>query len=57
MDDDSNWQANGELSEELLNLCQESYDRTMAIVGEGLQSANQYYAQNQAETETNLGIA
>ena len=56
MDDDSNWQENGELSEETLQFCQESYDRTMAIVGEGLQTANQYYAQNQAETEKALGI-
>lgn len=57
MDDASNWQENGELSAELLNSCRESYDRTMAIVGSGLESANQYYAQNQAQTEADLGIA
>lgn len=57
MDDASNWQENGELSAELLNSCRESYDRTMAIVGSGLETANQYYAQNQAQTEADLGIA
>ena len=57
MDDASNWQEDGELSAEILNFCRESYDRTMAIVGSGLEAANQYYAQNQALTEANLGIA
>ena len=57
MDDESNWQGNGEMSAELLNSYRESYDRTMNIVGSGLETANQYYAQNQADTETNLGIA
>ena len=57
MDDGSNWQENGELSAEILNSYRESYDRTMAIVGSGLETANQYYAQNQAEVETSLGAA
>ena len=57
MDDDSNWQENGELSAETMDFCRESYDRTMAIVGSGLEAANQYYAQIQAETEARLGVA
>ena len=57
MDDASNWQENSTLSAELLASCQDSYDRTMAIVGPGLEIANQYYAQNQAQTEADLGIA
>lgn len=35
--------------------CLESYNRTMKIVGQGLESANQYYAQNQTETEKEIG--
>ena len=57
MDDESNWQENGDLSAEVLNFCRESYDRTMAIVGSGLETANQYYAQHQVQVEAKLGIA
>ncbi len=57
MDGEGAWKENGELSAECLDFCQESYDRTMAIVKEGLETANQYYTQNQAEMETDLGIA
>lgn len=32
-----------------------SFDRTMQIVGGGLETANQYYMQNQAETEQKIG--
>lgn len=58
MDDSNreNWQEKMELTDALLKQCQESYERTMAIVGEGLEIANQHYAQRQAETETSLGV-
>ena len=49
------WEEHAE--EKVKELCRESYDRTMAIVGSGLKTANQYYTQNQAETEVDLGIA
>ena len=44
------------LSDDLLAACQASYDRTMAIVGEGLETANVYYSQHQAEVESQLGV-
>lgn len=49
--DRENWQEKMELTDALLKQCQESYDRTMAIVGEGLDGANQYYAENQTQKE------
>ena len=49
------WEENAE--EKVKELCRESYERTMAIVGAGLETANQYYAENQLKIETDLGIA
>lgn len=49
------WEENVEQT--VAQLCKESYDRTMAIVGAGLETANGYFAQNQAEMEADLGIA
>ena len=56
MDDEADWQEEMGLTDELLVKCQESYDRTMELVGEGLETANGWYAQQQAQTETALGI-
>lgn len=50
------WQETMGLTEQLLAKCQESYDRTMEVVGEGLQTANDWYAQRQEQTEIALGI-
>ena len=50
------WQEKMGLSDDLLAACQASYDRTMAIVGEGLETANVYYSQHQAEVESQLGV-
>jgi len=36
--------------------CRDSYTRTMEIVGAGLEEANAYYSQNQAEVEALLGV-
>ena len=48
------WEENAE--EKVKELCRESRDRTMAIVGEGLETANGYYTQNQAQTERQIGV-
>ena len=48
------WEENAE--ETVKELCRESYERTMAIVGEGLETANGYYTQNQAQTERQIGV-
>ena len=54
--DRDNWQTSMNLTDEVLQNCINSYDRTMAIVGAGLESANTYYAQNQKEVEEQIGI-
>lgn len=51
-----NWQEKMNLSDALLAECQASYDRTMAIVGEGLEIANRYYVQHQQEVEARIGV-
>ncbi len=50
------WKAELGISDKVLAECQDSYDRTMDVVGAGLAQANEYYAQNQAEVEAALGI-
>ena len=50
------WQENMGLTDALLKKCQDSYDRTMKIVGEGLTAANEYYKQHQAEVEASIGV-
>ncbi len=50
------WKAELDISDKLLEECQDSYNRTMGIVGEGLAQANEYYAQHQAQIEAELGI-
>ena len=50
------WQEKMGLRDDLLAACQASYDRTMAIVGEGLETANVYYSQHQAEVENQIGV-
>lgn len=54
--DKDNWQEKMGLSDALLAECQASYDRTMAIVGEGLEIANRYYVQHQQEVEACIGV-
>ena len=46
----------GNLSDQTLTECKNSYDRTMSIVGAGLEEANAYYAQHQQEVEAALGV-
>lgn len=52
----ADWKTEMNLTDELMTECQESYDRTMEIVGEGLNTANTWFAQQQEETEKTLGI-
>ena len=56
MDADTDWKTEMELDDKLAEKCQESFDRTMKIVGEGLETVNAWYAQKQQEKEIALGI-
>ncbi len=50
------WTSVMDLSDSLLKKCEDSYDRTMGIVGAGLAEANQYYAANQIDVEASIGV-
>ena len=50
------WQTAMGLSDQTLTECKNSYDRTMGIVGAGLEEANAYYSQHQQEVESALGV-
>lgn len=57
MDDTvADWQAAMELTDAQLTLVQNSYNRTMKIVSEGVDQANEYYKANQEKVETELGV-
>ena len=45
------------LSDSVLRKCEASYERTMGIVGAGIEEANQYYAANQSAVEAALEAA
>ena len=51
------WQTAFQLSDSALTRAQNSYDRTMAIVGNGLAEVQAYLAQLVADTEAALGIS
>lgn len=50
------WKAQFSLSDSKLQKARDSYNRTMAIVGDGLAEIQAYLAQNVADTESLLGI-
>ncbi len=50
------WQTQFGLDDEMLQETRESYDRTMAILGGGLQQVQEYLAQLVADTEAALGV-
>lgn len=50
------WKEEMNLTEDLATKCQESYDRTMEIVGAGLKDANTWYAIHQEEIEREYGV-
>jgi len=52
----TDWKTQFDLSDTGLKKCNESYDRTVAIVGEGMTAVNEYLAQNTAAVEAQLGV-
>ena len=48
------WEENVE--KDAAALCRESYDRTMSIVGAGIDIANQYYTEQREQVEKSLGM-
>lgn len=50
-DMESQWQSSFELTDNQLKSCQKSYDRTMGIVGEGLEACQTYLAQDKEARE------
>ena len=50
------WQKLVDLGELVQRECRESYDRTMGIVGAGVEEANAYFAANQRAVEETLGV-
>ena len=56
MEDGIDWTADMTLKEAVAEECQESFNRTMEILAPGLEEANNWFAENQKETETRLGI-
>lgn len=50
-DTEEQWQASYELTDHQFSSCQKSYDRTMGIVGEGLQQCKDYLDQEKIDRE------
>lgn len=50
------WKTQFSLTDSTYSQATASYERTMAIVGTGLEQVNQYLSQHQAEIEADLGI-
>lgn len=55
-DEIADWKSHLGVSDQILAECRDSYERTMDIVGEGLEEANAWLTQHQAEVEAQLGI-
>lgn len=52
----NDWKTHLNLTDALLEKCEDSYERTMDIVGSGLEAANRYFSDNQKKTEILLGV-
>ncbi len=50
------WQNQFGVDDDVLKKLQDSYDRTMALVGEGIEEAQEYYTANQQAVEKALGV-
>lgn len=50
------WKNQFGVDDDVLKKLQDSYDRTMALVGEGIAEAQEYYAANQKAVEEALGV-
>ena len=55
-EDRENWKEKLHLTEDMYNSCVASYDRTMAIVGSGMGTVEEYLSQKVADTEAMLGV-
>lgn len=53
----TDWKTQFHLTDAALKKCNDSYDRTQAIVGAGMTQVNEYLAQNTAAVEAMLGVA
>ncbi len=53
---EDDWKADMNLTDNQLWYCQNSYERTMKIVGEGIEQANDYFTLNREAVEKALGI-
>ena len=51
-DTEDQWQENYNLTDDQFTACQKSWDRTMAIVGEGLTRMQEFLAQEKSDRET-----
>ncbi len=57
LDDDlEDWKTAMDLTDSQLSECEDSFERTMGIVGEGLEKINTWCQENQAAVEAALGI-
>lgn len=54
--DITDWKTQFDLNDTGLKKCNDSYDRTMAIVGSGMEEVNAYLKQNTTAVETLLGV-
>ena len=54
--ENEDWQTALGINDATLKECQKSYDRTMDIVGAGLEEAQTYYAQHQKDVEAEIGV-
>ena len=50
------WKNQFGVDDDVLKKLQDSYDRTMALVGEGIEEAQEYYTANQKAVEEALGV-
>lgn len=50
------WQSTYGLTDEMFANCKKSLSRTNAIIGEGLAAANDFFSQQQAQIEADLGV-
>ncbi|MBQ7817252.1 MAG: CapA family protein [Oscillospiraceae bacterium] len=50
------WQTQFGVDDDVLKKLKDSYDRTMDLVGEGIEQAQQYYTANQQAVEKALGV-
>ena len=56
LEEGKDWKSAYDLSDSNADNAQDSYDRTMAIVGDGMEQVDTWLAQSVIETETKLGI-